>query len=150
MNLYFNGQRNIFRFDPNLAQEVARDPLNPIVPSRATSLKTNFLVDKVQFGDGYAQIAQSGARTFLLTLDMMFEKRSRPVIEAIRRFLQGEGKGSIYFRTPSEYFWYTPPYPFSSENDPPVKWIVEGMMDINPEEYNAWNLRATFQQVATP
>jgi len=150
MNLHFNGEQNVFQFDPTLAIYVQRDRLDPIVPSYSSPLNVAPQIDVIRFGGNYAQVQPKGVNNIVRKFGLVFSNRPMVIIEALRRFFDGEGEGSIYGRNISEYFYYAPPSPFGSKDGLPLKWMMLEGYDINPNQYNSWTFNVKIEQWFQP
>lgn len=139
MNLYFNGPKSTFLQDRGLQAGWL-----PIDASYGSTLTMVPRIAKVAFGDGYEQRAPDGINTLPLIYDVSFLRRRREICQAVARFLAGADV--VYTRQPYEFFWWTPPFP---NDDRPLKFKCE-KWTMNFEEFNAYTLNATFEQVFDP
>lgn len=160
MNLYFNTTSSVFLQDPTLEGYVwaysdtshqTKLLLDPaVIPvSYSTSLEPTLSLDKIQLGDGYEQVTEQGIRPVRDVYNITFGKRRPQVAIAMDRFFRGEDEFSIYNRRPSEYFWFTPAYPFDKVTALPRKFRCETWKMI-PETYSAITITAQFIESFEP
>lgn len=161
MNLFWNSSSSIFFRDQTLqgvcwkalpdgrrvGLVVESDP-NP--PSYSTSLKPKTFIDRLQFGDGYEQITESGIRSTKRIYEVRWENIPDLRARAIQRFLLGEGSTSIYYRRPSEWFWWLPPLPLQTPGMLPLKVVCVEGWSITPNTYNSNSVSATFEETFMP
>ena len=158
MNLHFNTEHSIFRFDPSLeglvwytvgAEFKFYDGRQVIAASIRSGYSPEVTLDKVQFGDGYEQVTESGINPVRDKFDIVFDKKPRAVTRALKRFFNGEpGMGTIYDRRPSEWFFWLPPYPYAEETDEPKRFRAEKLV-ITPDDY-AFTTTVQFIQTFEP
>lgn len=157
MNLFWNTSQSIFFQDPTLIGKAWRslpdgrrvgilNTDDPLPPSYDSRLKPKTLVDRLQFGDGYEQITESGIRSQKLIFDLRWTALEDEKARAIQRFLTGEGENSIYFRRPSEWFWWLPPKSLRTNSTLPIKVICVDNWEITPTTWNSNNVSATFEE----
>lgn len=157
MNLYFNSSRSVFLLDQNLrnivwivndsGQRVFRDGFIEPSYDSPKSPKTN--LDKLQFGDGYEQVALAGINPVQDSFELTFSKKRRALAVAMDRFFRGEPEGSIYNRNPSEWFWWIPTYPLAILGSQPIKVRCENWKVV-PVSWDSVNVTATFTQSFEP
>lgn len=139
MHLYFNGPRSVFLQDISLQPEWRK-----IDPSYSTDLSVKPRIARVSFGDGYEQRAPDGINANKLVYQVVFLRRRKEIADALEKFF--EGRKVYYLRTPSEYFWWTPPAPHDLK---PLKFVCLEWQ-IKFEEFNSYTTTATFEQVFDP
>lgn len=157
MNLYFNTGNTVFKFDPTLEGIIwyksgtSRLFYNPqVIPcSYNSSDSPEVTIDKVQFGDGYEQVTEAGLNPVRNVFEVRFTKIRRATGRAVSRFLQGEPEGSIYYRRPSEWFYWVPPYPLAAIDSQPLKIRCEKWR-ITAENFDTVNIDATFVKTFEP
>jgi len=115
-----------------------------------TSLKPKTLIDRVQFGDGYEQVTESGTRSQKLVFEIRWENIDDARAIALQRFLRGEGSTSIYYRRPSEWFWWYPPAPLRTPNMRPMKFTCIDNWTVTPITFNSNSVSATFEESFAP
>lgn len=162
MQLYFNSERSVFFLDPTLqgvcwrelpsGQRVGlEDPADPMPVSYETTLKPVTFADRVQFGDGYEQVTESGVRSSRRVYEVRFSKIPDARAIALQRFFRGEGINSIYYRRPSEWFYWLPPRPLRTPDMvTPLKFICLDKWSVTPDTYNSNTVSATFEESFTP
>lgn len=161
MNLYFNGTSSVFFQDSSLKDDawrslntgervglVVRD--DPFPPAYNSSVKPKTLIDRVQLGDGYEQVTESGVRSQKLMFDLRWTALSDKRITALQRFFTGEGTTSIYNRRPSEWFWWFPPTPLSRGVVLPIKVLCVDGWSSTAVTWNSNDLSATFEESFQP
>ena|SRR5436190_2731409 len=155
-NLYFNTSRSVFLFDQELRDIAWTDSGGPRVlrdgilePSYNSPKDQKPNLDKVQFGDGYEQVALAGINPVQKSFSLNFNKKRRAVAVAMERFFHGEPEGSIYHRDASQWFWWLPPYPLAMRGSLPIKVRCEGWTST-PVEYDSVNVVATFIESFEP
>lgn len=156
-NLYLNTERSPFLLDPTLESIVwtrvagvptYKDKDNPIQFSFGTSDQPEILVDKLQLGDGYEQVTESGIQSHRLRYTLLFNRKPYAVIVALRRFFLGGGANSIYNRRPSEWFWFKAGYPFELANEEPKKFLAS--FSSNAQEWNNHSMTVDLVQSFEP
>jgi len=155
-HLYFNTTRSVFLFDQTLRGIAWSDSSGSrvlidgmIEPSYNSPKDAKAALDKIQFGDGYEQVALAGINPVQRSFNLAFNKKRRVIAVAMDRFFKGEPEGSIYNRNPAEWFWWLPPYPFVPLNTPPMKVRCESWNSV-PVEYDTVNVSATFIESFEP
>lgn len=160
-NLYFNTSLSVFRFDESLKDIIWTDPGRVLIfgeqaipCSYNTGVSPEFLVDTVQFGDGYEQVSESGIHGRRDVFSVVFSKQRRVVANAIRRFIYGEAENSIYARRVSEWFWWLPPYPIgertSASDSVRVMKVRCNSFRMVHETFDSVNINATFVESFEP
>lgn len=161
MNLYFNTSQSIFFRDPSLQGEAWRInesglrvglivPDDPMPVSYNSALKPKSLVDRVTLGDGYEQITESGVRSQKRLFEVQWNAISDARAKALQRFFLGEGSNSIYYRRPSEWFWWLPPTPLRTTSSIPIRVICVENWACNAITWNSNNFSATFEESFAP
>ena len=158
-HLFFNTERTAFQFDGTLKNIVwyldglgARkfyEGKQVIAPAYNSPKNPVLTLDKVQLGDGYEQVTLAGINPVQQVFDLSFAKRRRVIAVAMDRFFRGEPLGSIYYRDPSQWFWWLPPYPLAQENSQPIKVRCEKWSAV-PVEWDSVNVTAQFIESFEP
>lgn len=160
MNLHFNGSLSVFFRDDTLRNiswkldtngqpvgTVVRD--DPLPPSYSLPVEPRISLDRVSFGDGYEQVTESGINPVKLVFKVRWSHLRVQQATALFRFFNGEGISSIYYRRPSEWFYWKPPPPFSMATSLPRRFIcVEFPVTLN--QWNDSEIQATFEESFQP
>lgn len=159
MNLHFNGPLSVFFQDTtlrNIAWKLSGIgqptgiivPDDPVPPSYGISGAPKATLDTVEFGDGYMQVTESGVNAVKRVFNVQWIHVRTEVGTALRRFFEGEGENSIYYRRPSEWFFWRPPKPFAT--DLPIKIITLELPKIEIVSWNDVNITAVFTETFAP
>lgn len=138
MKLHFNGPKSIFHRVKSVMDSA------PIEPSYTTRLSLQPRILRVEFGDGYEQRVPEGINNLPLNFSLVFANRSLAIIKELRRFF--EGHPPVYDRQIHEYFYFTPPEPWSREG----KYVVEGEINVAFVQYNTFTMSLNIRQVFEP
>lgn len=162
MQLFFNTERSVFFLDPTLenvcwkvlpsGQRVGlEDPLDPMPVSYETTLKPVTFADRLQFGDAYEQVTESGIRSSRRVYEVRFSQVPDARAIALQRFFRGEGINSIYYRRPTEWFYWLPPRPLRTPDMvAPLRFLCIDKWSVTPVTFNSNTVSATFEESFVP
>lgn len=157
-NLYFNTALSVFKEDDTLQGVVwevsgntrvfISDPEDPILCGYGTAGDPEFLIDVMKLGDGYEQVAPSGIRPTKQTYKVVFDRKRQAVAEALTRFFQGTGPGTIYNRHPAEWFYWRVPQGLPKAGD--ILRVRAENLKITPNEFDSVTVNVDFVESFEP
>ncbi len=151
MSVYFNDPVGIsttsvpFNYDTAFVAETTAlgigSTMEPVPISYSSNLTEEVRLRLTQFGDGYSQRVMDGINNIPRKFNVVINAMSDIRATAVEGFFRCVG--SAYTgRTPSEYFYWTPPAPHNTLG----KWIVRNW-SMQHQSHNSHTISATFEEV---